>query len=397
MKPRLLLLVAAAVVAVILGGTLLASMSVVTPYGLPEVGINVTLPASLPYRQITTGSWDDRNPVYSPNGSLIAYVSDRGGFWGVWVMKSSGASQRKLTPDGVMAMYPQWSPDSSAISYWFMNGLTYGIGIFNLTANRTILVTPSYMNAFQGPANWSPDGSRVLFYAMGNPPQLVMDDASKGSLTVLANATGSSLDSAWVNSTTVLYTSTDNGTSINMLDLRTGASTPYLSFPGFSFIKPSVGFNGSIVYFSNKLPDLMSTAPYVSYSYGYDLWVQTLSNSTATFQYVMADDSYRSGILIPVPFVPGIVDSSYTAQWNNNATKLLYVCDDPVNGYRMWIWDVTHWTSASVAPTRDCNVREPVWSPDGSQIAFSSDLSGQYHIYVTNLSGVSSAPSSIAY
>jgi Tol biopolymer transport system component len=367
------------------------------PVPFANVTVNVPTSAPLPYRQLTTGNWNDKSPVWSPNGSLIAYISDRKGLWSVWMMNASGASSEQVSAPGVLAMYPEWSPDSSSVSYWFMDGTTYGYEVVNVNTLRITRVTPVGVSALQGPAQWSPDGSKLLFYAMNATPQLVVADVEEGSLTALANASGSSLLSAWANDTSVLYTSTDNGTAIYMLDLTTGYVSPFLSYPGKDFITPSVDFNGSVAYFSDKLPDIMSTSPYVSYGYGYDLWFRTISNSTATFQFTMAADAYQSLNLIPVPFVPGFMDTAYPPQWNNNATKLLYVCDDPASGERMWIWNLVNWTMAAVPPTTGCNTVDPTWSPDGSMIAFSCDLGGQYHIWLTGLSGLKAVSSTTGY
>jgi TolB protein len=39
----------------------------------------------------------DRSPVFSPDGSLIAWVSSRGGVPNVFVMDATGANQRQIT------------------------------------------------------------------------------------------------------------------------------------------------------------------------------------------------------------------------------------------------------------------------------------------------------------
>ena len=59
---------------------------------------------SNPQRLTNNGS-NEGLPTWSPDGKSIAYVSDQGGAWAVWVMNVDGSNQRKLfnmngSPDG---------------------------------------------------------------------------------------------------------------------------------------------------------------------------------------------------------------------------------------------------------------------------------------------------------
>jgi TolB protein len=47
-------------------------------------------------RQLTENRNNDGLPAWSPDGTSIAYVSDQGGAWAVWVMNTDGRNQRKL-------------------------------------------------------------------------------------------------------------------------------------------------------------------------------------------------------------------------------------------------------------------------------------------------------------
>ena len=46
--------------------------------------------------RLTDDPADDGLPVYSPDGSKIAFVSQRGGQWGVWQMDANGDNETKL-------------------------------------------------------------------------------------------------------------------------------------------------------------------------------------------------------------------------------------------------------------------------------------------------------------
>lgn len=62
-------------------------------------------------RRITTDAADDGLPIWSPDGQAIAFVSNRGGPWAVWAMTPNGSGQRQLftyqgSPDGFVASEP---------------------------------------------------------------------------------------------------------------------------------------------------------------------------------------------------------------------------------------------------------------------------------------------------
>jgi len=47
-------------------------------------------------------SWNNVAPVWSPDGSQIAFLTDRTGRWEIWVMNADGSNQRPLFPAGTL-------------------------------------------------------------------------------------------------------------------------------------------------------------------------------------------------------------------------------------------------------------------------------------------------------
>ena len=68
-------------------------------------------------RALTRGMAFDSQPVFSPDGRDIAFISDRSGSENIWVIAGDGSNPRQLTDldeDSVFAS-PAWSADGKSI------------------------------------------------------------------------------------------------------------------------------------------------------------------------------------------------------------------------------------------------------------------------------------------
>ncbi len=50
-----------------------------------------------------TPAWNNAAPTWSPDGSQIAFVTDRTGQWEIWLMNADGSNQRPMFPNGALA------------------------------------------------------------------------------------------------------------------------------------------------------------------------------------------------------------------------------------------------------------------------------------------------------
>ena len=47
--------------------------------------------------------WNNAAPTWSPDGSQIAFLTDRTGQWEIWIMRADGSEQRPMFPNGALA------------------------------------------------------------------------------------------------------------------------------------------------------------------------------------------------------------------------------------------------------------------------------------------------------
>jgi len=54
---------------------------------------------------------NNEDPSFSPDGRYITFSSDRDGTKGVYLMRANGEAQKEITPKGLRALGPRWSPN----------------------------------------------------------------------------------------------------------------------------------------------------------------------------------------------------------------------------------------------------------------------------------------------
>jgi Tol biopolymer transport system component len=125
---------------------------------------------------LTGGSpGNDLNPVWSPDGAQIAFVSQRDGTDAIYVMKANGASPRLVVgPSEEICVDLQsltWSPDGSRLAYAILGcgspvlrGIQFQVASL-ATGTSTFLVAGSGYGA-SGPF-WSPDGTKLAVVTGG--------------------------------------------------------------------------------------------------------------------------------------------------------------------------------------------------------------------------------------
>lgn len=110
-------------------------------------------------RNLTGGQGDNVSPRWSPDGSMIAFVSNRSGGPQIYVMNSDGSGQRRLTMAGSYNSTPDFGPDGLIV----FAGLDEGTSdIFTVDLSGNIQRLTQGQGTNKDPT-WSPDGRWIAF------------------------------------------------------------------------------------------------------------------------------------------------------------------------------------------------------------------------------------------
>jgi Tol biopolymer transport system component len=199
--------------------------------------------------RITSGQAMDAQPRWSPDGTEIAFVSDRSGNENVWVMRADGTRARSLTREDNRAFVsPAWTPDGKYVVV-SRNGGAGGYNLYmyhrdggtglQLTGNTLPGATPAPAGAQAGPSNYVGAAfgkdSRYIHSAVRTAPgggynqtsldwQVAVYDRRTGKTFVRTDAVGSAMrpalspDGRWM----VYATRRDSLTAFRIRDLATG-------------------------------------------------------------------------------------------------------------------------------------------------------------------------------
>ena len=67
--------------------------------------------------QLTSDPADDSMPAISPDGTKLAFASNRSGNWDIYIMPAAGGKAVQVTGDASDETHPSWSPDGQRLVY----------------------------------------------------------------------------------------------------------------------------------------------------------------------------------------------------------------------------------------------------------------------------------------
>ncbi len=110
--------------------------------------------------QLTTDPAHDINPALSPDGSKLAFASNRAGSWDVYVMSTDGGQAIQITNDSAHELHPTWSPDGNQLAYCRMGEMSDRWEIWTTRFDRPAVKKFVTFGLFP---EWHPSQNKLVF------------------------------------------------------------------------------------------------------------------------------------------------------------------------------------------------------------------------------------------
>ncbi len=156
------------------GGSLVYTMRENGQEDLWAIGVGETLPLRL-----TNDAADDRDPAWSPDGTKIAFASNRDGNWELYIIQIDTGAITRLTYTPSFEAGPTWSPDGAYIAYegYSTDGGDLDIYLISSDPGRP---ASGQVTTEPGPdiePAWSPQGRQIAYstYRNGSREILIAD------------------------------------------------------------------------------------------------------------------------------------------------------------------------------------------------------------------------------
>ena len=131
--------------------------------------------------RLTTNAAEDGQPAWSPDGARIAFATDRDGNAEVYVMNPDGTNPVNLTNNPNIDLAPTWSPDGSKIAFQSSRSNNFAVWVMNADGSNPVQLTSDDPPA--GLPSWSPDGTRIAYEQAGDIWVMNADGSNKIRIT----------------------------------------------------------------------------------------------------------------------------------------------------------------------------------------------------------------------
>jgi len=318
-------------------------------------------------RQITPWQLEAARPDWSPRGDAVAFEAYSGGTFHIWTMKPDGTSVRQLTFGHGDDREPRWSPDGTRIAFSSDRafGGSYDIWVVEVATGKLTQVTSADLEEFE--PSWSPDAKWLAF--VSGPREGVMQIESIGLATgerktLITSPDGARLASpAWSpDGAKIAYTQIQSNQSRLMVSgKRIGDSKDVFPF------YPQWLSSTELLYTADGKVKTVDAATGAARQIPFQVQFQVERPDYArkVIDFDSQDARQVKGIVSPALSPDGkrVVFAALNQIWVMEIGKPPH--------------EITHDSYFKV---------DPVWSPDGNSIAYSSDQSGTEQIYVCGIS-----------
>ena len=316
-------------------------------------------------KRLTNHAAEENFPVFSPDGSQIAFSRQVGGNWDLYVMPASGGEAKRLTYDPRGDFATGWTPDGKSILFGSNPNL-----IPQLITIQTDGVMPKVLplpKALLG--SYSPDGTRLAytpmggvgdwrFYRGGSKGQIWLANLANGVVEKLPPGNYNDDQPMWVGDK--IYFISDRTGTYNLFsyDLRSKQAKQLTTYEQHGVRWTAAG--GGVVAFVRA-----------GRIHIYD----PANNQTRMLDVRLSQDSPE--------LKTRTVNAARTIDWataSANADRIVI----NTRG-ELLMFDPSNGDSKNLTETPGVAERYPALSPDGRSLAYFSDESGEYQLHIRSL------------
>ena len=351
--------------------------------GVLALRFGAPAPSEPPRVRPLTFSGGDRDPAASPDGRLLAFASTRDGTSRIWIKQLQGGGEAPLTAGD--DRYPRFSPDGSSVLFIRLEGdarSAYRIALVGGEPRKLV------EDVFQ--ADWMPDGQRIAFIRLR---RTVAEAADGGTPTRGGSAR------SWV----VGLRELASGRERELYSLQDNAPMSIRVSPDGRTLGVIEGPAFLNTRFTLKLLDTATGSVREGAPPGHPLgclaWAAgdrvTLARADSALGdaggpgrvFLLDPDGSRERTLL---FTSGLFPLAGSVEARNGTCDVLgpgtLVLDQ--FDYRMNLSElsvVPDGAPPRVLTSGNTRDRQPVYSPDGSRIAFSSNRSGNMDLWLLDV------------
>jgi tricorn protease len=321
--------------------------------------------------RITFHDGAERFPMFSPDGSLIAFTGAYDGNSDIYVMNKYGGNITRLTFNPSFDEVVGWHPVKNKIVFWSTRmGYANFLKLFLISPDGSGLEQVPMYEVSRG--SFSPDGNRIAYnrmsrenrtwkrYKGGTAQEVYVYDFNTEIETKITNFEGTDRYPMWINDKIYFVSDRDNVLNIYAYDVNDEKIEQVTSHTNYDIRRPGYD-NDNIIY-----------------ELGGKLMVLNLETKKTT------------GILVEI-----YNDAPETRPYLKEVKKLITDIDCSPAGEKALIvargeiFTVSAEKQITKNLTKSSGSREKdaVWSPNGKMIAYFSDAAGEYNIYIADTDG----------
>ncbi|TET97358.1 MAG: hypothetical protein E3J26_00175, partial [Candidatus Zixiibacteriota bacterium] len=315
-------------------------------------------------RQLTQHPSDDGQPAFSPDGSEIAFISDRDAGDQVYVVPIEGGTPKQLTFHTAGYSLEEWYPSGDAL---LVSASRDHLGSrsqrFFKISRLERKAEDLLFDAYGQDGVISPDGKRLLFtregmswwrkgYYGSRASQIWMYDFETGEYTKHLHRETSSRSPLWKAEGSGFYYVGAQSGAFNLweYDLETGEERQLTEFEDDSVVLPCISRDGSTIVFRH-LFDFYRFRP------GKDKAPTRI-------------DIKNTGDTVTPPLERRVVEKATDVAFSQDGLEISFIA-----GGDLWVMDTELREPRQVTDTPE-QERTPVFSPDGEYIFFARDEEG---------------------